>query len=338
MPVARLQASFNKSAIEPDAGIIRGVRVMEKGKLATFADEKGKPKSVTITDEHISALMNHAGNRAIPSHWTHDWADSEKDPLHMRVGMLNGFRKDEEGNLIGDLHLAPGEYREKAMWSAEHEPGNIMLSAVFNYAKADAKCIPKDFQACDLVSKGAAVTALLEEATKSPSMIEDLITALQDPTSGPHLAAAIKAAIKSVDSASEDSAAAAMESDAGVSDADKKSEDDTKPALMRAFSRCHRAFLRQLGELKAAAPDKTALLAEMKTLASAEATALLGKGGILGGGGNGDADVYTATLAEYRKSAPSDQIAVSRMLRDKPELYPLHEERTVKRIATFKPV
>jgi len=45
---------------------------------------------------------------------------------------------------------------------------------------------------------------------------------------------------------SDEKAAAEMEDAAGVTDADKKPEDDKKPALMRAFARCNRAHKRQL--------------------------------------------------------------------------------------------
>lgn len=307
---------------------------MEVGKLATFAGEDGKPKSVLITDQHVSALMNHAGNRAIPSHWSHDWAESDKDPLHMRVGMLNAFRLDDEGNLIGDLHLSPGEHREKALWSAEHEPGNIMLSAVFNYSKADAKCIPRDFQACDLVSKGAAVTALLEESKPASMDIQELLTALDDPA----VKAAVKAILKSHTGPEEDAAADSAESDAGVSDADKKKDDDQQPALMRAVGRITRAFKRQLGEAVAAQPDKTALLAEVKTAAAAEATALLGKGGFIGIGGDGQSgDEYEKALAKCTADAGGNAVKGGAILmREYPHLMHEYGRRQELRVAKLR--
>ena len=306
---------------------------MELGKLAVFAGEDGKPKSVKITNEHISALMNHAGNRAIPMHWTHGWAEDGKEGLASKVGLLKNFRKDDAGNLIGDAHLSPGDHRETALWNAANDPANIMLSAVFDYAKRDPFCIPKDFRACDFVEKGAATTALLEESTASTSMdISEFITMLSDPG----VKDALKAIIKTVEKGQDDADAAAMESDAGVTEADMSADDDKKPALMRACLRVTKAMRRQIS---AAATDKTALLAEVKTTAEAQATAFLGKSGFIGHSVSvEDADTYTATFAKYRESAPNDQVATTRMLRDKPELYPIHEQRTRERMAKFKPV
>lgn len=346
LSTAILRSSSGTISIDAEAGIIKGVKLMELGKLARFSGEDGKPKQVKITDAHISALLAHAGNRALPIHYTHDWFESQGKPnadtieLAARIGALKSFRRDNGGDLIADAHLNLQKQPAKDLiWGAEHNPEDNCFSVVFSYLKDDPECIPQNFRAGDIVPSGAATTALFSEQNESTSSmdIQEIIAALQDPERGPHLAAAINAAIKSVDKASEESSAAAMESEASVSDADKKPEDDQKPALMRAFLRCQRAFARQLSEVKAGALDKTALLAEAKTAAAAEATALLGKGGFIpqGGGGGGE-DVFTAKLAEYRKTAPDDQVALSRMLRDNPELYAEHEERTRKRIAKLK--
>ncbi len=337
MPTARLQASLTPNAIDSENGIISGVRVMELGRTATFADENGKPKTVQITAAHITALMNNAGNRAIPMHWTHSWAKDDADGLETKVGLLKNFRKDGEGNLIADAHLAPGQHRDTALWNAAHDPGNIMLSAVFDYSKRDPLCIPKDFRACDFVEKGAATTALLEESTASTSMdISEFITMLQDGS----VKDALKAIIKSVEKGMDDSDAAAMESDAGVTEADMAEADKQQPALMRAFLRCNRSHKRQIAELKAAQPDVTALLAEAKTAAAAETTAMLGKGGLLRGtdanGGTED-EKYTATLAEFRKNAKSDVEAGWHLLRAHPELNDAHARHTRRRMELLAP-
>lgn len=333
MPTARLQATFSPTDIDRENGVIKGVRVMELGKLATFEGEDGKPKSVQISADHISALMNNAGNRAIPMHWTHGWAEDGGDGLASKVGMLKNFRRDADGNLLGDAHLAPGAHRESALWSAEHDPSNIMLSAVFDYSKRDPFCIPKDFRACDFVERGAATTALLEE-TKTDMPDDDLISQIADACKDPHKMAAFKALMKSVQGEMDDNEAAAMESDAGVTDDDKKKDDDQKPALMRAFLRSHRAFKRQLAAAKPEAFDKTAMLAEVKTLVQAETTALLGKSGFIGHAtGTEGGDEYTAKLAEYTKTAKSPQAALTLMLRENPKLYPIHEAKTRERIA-----
>ena len=48
-------ASPGQSAIDAENGVIRGVKLMELGKVARFAGEDGKPKQVKITERHIDA-------------------------------------------------------------------------------------------------------------------------------------------------------------------------------------------------------------------------------------------------------------------------------------------
>ncbi len=138
---------------------------MELGKLAQFAARKEDGtkthKSVTLDDAHLSSLMNHAGNRSIPVHMTHSHAEGKQDGLVTKAGALKGFFRDDAKNLRADLHLAPGAVRETALWHAENDPENFMLSAVYSFLPDDPLCIPQDFQAADLVEKGAGVTALL---------------------------------------------------------------------------------------------------------------------------------------------------------------------------------
>lgn len=251
---------------------------MELGKLAKFAGEDGNPKQVTIDDRHISALLSHAGNRSIPSHWTHDYFNADTDPLHARIGALKELRKDDAGNLVADLHLSPGDHRETALWNAANHPEGMMLSAVFSYGKSDPDCLPLDFQAADLVAQGAATTALLSEDTQTTKSMDitELLAALQDPA----VKEALKAVIKSVEKTADDADAAAAESNAaamedagGVTDADKDPADSTQPALMRAALRLTRAGKRQREEVAALAKtiseDETALLAKAKVQAEA---------------------------------------------------------------------
>lgn len=341
LATAILRSSSGAISIDAEAGIIKSVKLMELGKVARFAGEDGKPKSVKITDAHISALMNHAGNRSIPIHQTHEWFDAQgkanADSVEMeaRIGALKSFRRDDAGNLVADAHLNLQKQAAKDLvWGAQSNPEDNCFSVVFSYLKDDPQCIPQNFRAGDVVPSGAATTALFSEDSNSPSMdIQELLAALDDPA----VKAAVKAILKSHQDPADDTASAEMESDAGVTDDDKKKEDDQKPALMRAALRVGRAIKRQLTELNAKSIDKVALLAEAKTIATAEATALMGKGGFIGhGSGSGEDDAYTAKLAEYTKTAPNAQVALTRMLRDNPELYAEHEERTRKRVATFK--
>jgi hypothetical protein len=329
MPTARLQARFDQANIDKDSGVISGVKVMELGHTATFEGKDGNPVSVKITPQHISALLSHAGNRAIPCHWSHDWFEGKADPIHARVGALKSLRKDAAGNLIGDLNLAPGEHRDTALWNAENAPDQMMLSAVFDYHKKDPQCMPINFRAADLVSQGAGVTALFSEANPNTTMdINEFLTLLKDPQT----LAALKSIIKSVEDGQDDDAAAAeMEKDAGVTDADKKKEDDQKPALMRSVARLARVISRQAKSIE---DNKTALLAEVKTQSEAAATALLGNGNYIRKGVDG-ADTFTAKLAEYRKLAPNDVIAGQRLLKDHPEMTPQWEAHQRERCANL---
>ncbi len=303
---------------------------MELGKTAHFAADDGTHKSVKITDAHIEALLSHAGNRAITSHLTHDWFSAQgtdkADTVEMgaRIGALKKFRRDENGDLIADAYLKDGEDRRDICFSAEHTPDDLMLSAVFSYRKDDPQCLPIDFRAVDFVPTGAAVTALFKNQTSTAKMaisIDDLKEVLSTPEGKAMLRGCLDGHDDMV--ADNEKAAAEMESDAGVTDADKKKDDDTKPALMRAQLRISRATVR-LGK---------AFVTEAGLKGEAAATALLGKGGFLKQGEDNKGDEYTAKLAEYRKSAPSDQVAAFRLLKDHPEFQGAHEAATAARCA-----
>ena len=216
--LATFQATFRKPEITADdraAGIIRGVYVMELGKLAQFSARKDDGtkthKAVTLDDAHLAALMNHAGNRAIPVHMTHAHAEGKQDGLVTKAGALKGFFRDDDKNLRADLHLAPGATRETALWHADNDPENFMLSAVFSFLPDDPLCIPQDFQAADLVEKGAGVKALFAadltttptpmEETTTPN-VDDLLSKLSAACQAdPHTLAAVKAMLKSIEKA-----------------------------------------------------------------------------------------------------------------------------------------
>ena len=283
MPLATFQTSFSQSAIETEAGIIRGVNVMQLGKLAKFAaikdDGTKLHKEVTISDAHISALLAHAGNRSIPVHLTHSAANDRVDGLSTKAGALKTFRKDESGNLVADLHLIPGEVRDLAFWHAQNDPENMMLSAVYSFLPEDALCIPQDFQAADLVEKGAGVTALLADDSqnqptlKQPMDVNELITALQDPA----VLGALKAIIKSVEDAQPEVVAedtTPVEAEAGVIPADSYDGDTKLSATMACIARINRAHGRKL---TAALADFTKAKADILVEAEAKLTATLGQ-------------------------------------------------------------
>lgn len=331
---AILKSAVSQAAeIDPENGILRGVKLMCVNHTATFAGEDGKAKQVTITPAHIDALLAHAGNRAIPVHLTHDWFDSQgksgADTAEMqaRIGAVKKFRKDESGNLIADAYFKNGETRNDILWNAEHNPEDTMFSVVFSYLKDDPQCLPQNFRAADIVPKGAATTALFSETQTTETMpitIEDLKTLLADPQAKAIIQGALNGhsdAEEKAEAEMEDAAAAEMESAAGVTDEDKKKEDEQKPALMRAVLRVGRAQKRQL------AAEKTALLAAAK----AEATSLIGKGPILplATGDSPDAETpekfIAARLADGKAKTRAHAVAL--MGKTKPELYQAHLNR-----------
>lgn len=299
---------------------------MQLGKLASFAGEDGKPKQVTITRAHIEALLSFVGNRAIPMHLTHEWADAQDkanaDSVEMesRIGALKNFRKDNVGDLIADAYLKSGSTRNDILFGAEHNPEDNMLSAVFDYRKDDPTCMPLNFRAADVVPQGAAVTALFKQ-TNTATMaisIDDLKEVCSTPEGKEMLRAAIKGHDKAQD-ASEENAAAEMESDAGVTEGDKKDSDKSMPAMMRASVRIARSIKRQTATLTS---TKDTILAEAKTLVTAEATALLGKSGIpaLADAHKTGDEVETA-LAAYVATGCNRGTAILRLAKDKPALY-----------------
>lgn len=308
--------------------MIRGVKLMELGKVACFSGEDGKPKSVKITDAHISALLNHAGNRSIPIHETHEWFSAQGKPnadsveMAARIGALKAFRRDEAGDLIADAYFKEGQKRNDILWGAQHNPEDNCFSVVFSYLADDANCIPQNFRAGDLVPNGAATTALFSEDTNTnPSMdISELLALLDDPK----CKEAIKAIVKSHKDASDESAADSAETEAGVTADDKKESDDAAPALMRSALRIHRATLRQSKAI--IATEKTAILADAALKGEASATALLGKGGFIKAKeGEGNSDVYTATLSKFTAIESNPVKAAMLMLRKHPELQAEHE-------------
>ncbi len=327
-PIACFRSNLSTGTIESDAGIIRGVNIMQLGKLATFAGPDGNPRQVKITTAHIDALLSHAGNRAIPIHHTHDWFDAQGKPnadtveMNARIGALKTFRKSETGDLIADAYLKEGQTRNDIIWAAEHNPEDTMFSAVFGYRKDDPNCMPQNFRAADVVPNGAATTALfktLNTATLSNMDISEFLTMLADPQ--------VKSAIQAMLDSHEDSVpevtpdeVAEMEdaADAPASDDEKK---DTSPSAL--MSRYRKALLK----VAKLAKSKTVISSEVETalLAKAEAAFVkkVGNGGIqLNLGGNNDTkDGEAYITAQLSSGCKNRAEAIARMNRDKPELY-----------------
>lgn len=336
MPTACFQTKFSQSAIDAEKGILTGVKLMALGKLAQFAGEGDEVKKVTITRQHIEALLSHAGNRAVPIHLTHEWADSQGKPnadsieMLARIGALKNLRKDNVGDLIADAYLKEGSIRNDILFGAEHNPEDNMFSVVFDYKKSDPECLPINFRAADIVPTGAAVTALFKHnpTAKMAISIDDLKEVCSTPEGKEMLRSAIKGHDKATEDA-ESTAAATMESDAGVIAADKKSSDDTMPATMRAQVRIARATTRLVAELKVAKESlettKTAILEQAKTDAAAEATAMLGKSGFPKLGSDGKPETATAkfnaAVAELKSKGVKEGAATLAVMKEQEPLY-----------------
>lgn len=169
MAQAALQFSFTQTRIDAEKGVIYGVKVIELGPVQS---QHGPP---VVKPEHVQAFKAHAGNRSIPVHWTHDYLGEDSDRLHAKVGALKNFHVDAAGDLCADFHVAPTEYKEGIFWSAVNDPDNMMFSVVFSYDPAQDG-LPLDFQAADLVERGAATTAMFSATTNT--MTQDEIKSL----------------------------------------------------------------------------------------------------------------------------------------------------------------
>lgn len=318
---AFFHASYGQATIDKENGILVGVKLMELGRLAKFAGEDGKSKSITITTAHISALMGHAGNRALPIHETHEWFNAEgtatgdSTERAARIGSLKKIRTDDNGNLVADAYLnLDRQPARDLLFGAEHNPEDNCFSVVFSYDKNDPLCLPLNFRAADVVPSGAATTALFSETKTSETMTDD------------------------EKKKADETAAEAMEKACGVTDADKRPEDDQQPALMRAFSRMSRAQSRVIDEKVAKAKEE--MTAEISLKSEAAATALLGKGGrfeVTGGKTeNKEADEYDALVTAKLTANPGMLVGRARYMTnlERPELFAKKQEQVEKSAQT----
>lgn len=332
-PIACFRSNLSSGTIEAESGIIRGVNIMQLGKLATFAGPDGNPRQVKITQAHIDALLSHAGNRAIPIHHTHDWFDAQGKPnadtveMNARIGALKSFRKSDSGDLIADAYLKEGQTRNDIIWAAEHNPEDTMFSAVFGYRKDDASCMPQNFRAADVVPNGAATTALfktLNTATlasmdDSTIDIQKLLVALANPE--------VKTALKAILDSHEDAPAAPaadevaeMEDAAGVTPSDDEKKDTSPSAMMKRYRKAVLAIAKLAKSKTVISEDETTAL-----LAKAEAsfTKKIGSGAIKLNLGvpNETLDGESYITAQLAADCPNRATAIARMSKDKPEVY-----------------
>lgn len=317
MPTCALRSQkLNPENIDGDASVIRGVKVALCGHLASFDSPSGV-KQITVTEGHISALKDHAGNRTIPVHWTHDYLSENRDRLHAKVGALKDFRLDSSKNLVADFHVAPTQYRDTIFWNAANDPEGMMLSAVFGYGEKDPNCLPVSFDAADLVAEGAATTALFSKTQNQVNdeidMTPDELKKLMADTVKDTVTATLAAAKPNKDE-TETAALAAAEKEAGVTEADRKAEDKQFPAATASSMAIHRATMRQARELA--------------TLAKTQALETIGSQGFIvtgGNGGTGDdsipAKFEKAVTAQMAAGCKSRGEAKFRIGKDNPDLY-----------------
>lgn len=270
MAQAALQFSFKQTRIDAEKNVIYGVKVIELGEV------KSDHGPSEVKHKHIASFMAHAGNRAIPVHWTHDYLDEDKDRLHAKVGALKNFRVDGDGDLAADFHVAPTEYRDAIFWGAETDPDNMMFSVVFSYDPKDPEGLPLDFQAADLVERGAATTALFSETnTMTPDEIKSLV------------ADSVKAAI------------------AEYQTQNKETQDVSAAALSAATGEIA-ALKAELANVSANAETKAKEIAAAElTAAEARFTAALGKGASFKPEGN--KEIAAMSRADFAKLSPAEQ-------------------------------
>lgn len=304
----------SKPNIDREKGIVRDCILAENGKLAVFKGTDGKAKKLLMTPALIASLMAlFSASGQTTAHWTHDWIESGKDGLTSKVATFRNFTTNEAGHLVADAHLWPTDKREAILHAAENDPAGMMISTVFDYNGGENDAIASRVHAADFVEVGASTTALLaklSETQPKPNTMTDeelaKIAALIDEK----IAAAMKPATDEAEMAT------AAEADAGVTEADKKPEDEAKPAAMRAALRIHRATTRQTLAALAANQGETVKLAE------AQFTKALGSGKFSIQADEKDKDEVKAALAGYiTAGAKNEAVAILRLAKDKPELF-----------------
>lgn len=328
MPHARFQSQIGSPVIDEENGVIRGCRIATLGAKSTSKDGEGA--GLEMDSDTIGGLYS-LSKDGIPAFFTHGWYDDDSDPLNNDTGVWKDTRIDNIGNLVADWHAFDTPHKAGIFSRAKVDPNSIAVSPIFDYdlrSGSTTLCNPTRFISADFVKAGAINKALFSDDTNKtePMDITEFLTLLEDPKSLDAIEAIVKKARKSSDD-SDSAAAAEMESDAGVTDADKKKDDDQKPALMRALPRCVRAINRiATASLKSIEERETAILAKAAVQSKAEATALLGSGKFLQTGADKkDGETATArfnnAVKELTERGVKSGVATQTVLREKKELH-----------------
>lgn len=334
----RTTAHATSERIDSAAGVIYGCQLVKDGKTARFMGAKGQPEEIDITPELIKSLAALAEGRTFSAHWTHDWRGDEKDPLAYKIGAWKNIRIDSAtGNLIGDLHLMPSEYREAVLWLADNTPDGAMMSIVFSYERInDRHARPVEFYGADLVETGAGSEAFFSQSNKQtnkPMDLKELTPLLVAALAAPEVKSVLRAAFaeekgtededkkkKEEDDKKAEDAALAAEKEAGVIEADQKPSDAALSAPLRAAVRISRAAERKSNE-KIAAMSGT-----LKVEAEAAVVAKIGSMGRIDDKGGNIPDnkkqhAFLAKVKEHEATGVSASKALLRAQNDHPDLY-----------------
>lgn len=302
MPRATLQSQLGNLVVKDRVAL--GLKVMENNRDVTYRDSEGKAVSFRTNDGLIDGLIQHAGNRAIPAHLTHEWTKGEKDPLTFRVGAFKNFRKDDSGALLADFHAMPGVDGDKMLWLAETDPENAALSTVFDYNRIKSGDVtyayPLSFDSADFVAKGASCARLADFKPTDTDMTEEQINKLV-----------------------EDRVTAKLATFTPKAPEGFITKEDSDKAITAALA----AYKPELTE---------AQLAEINTKAEAAVIAKLGSGPMkVQLGDSVRSDKYTATLAKFKETHTNPGAAIRAMLTMHPELHAEHEAQLQRQVATL---
>jgi hypothetical protein len=341
--LAKFKTPFLSPDIDEENGLIKNCRIATLNAISIA--EEGDGRGMVMDSRMIEGLLVQAkakGDR-IPAFFSHDWLndDSKTDPIHSDAGVWHDFAIDTGGNLVANFQAFETPYKAGIFSRAKLDPAGIAVSPIFKYQQrnGDARfCDPTNFVSSDFVKAGAINKALFSATQKITHMaisLDDLKEVFATPEGKAMVQGCIDGHDKAEDTAKDDADAAEMESDAGVEDEDKKKEDDQKPALMRATLRIARNINRKIAKLAA---DKVAILAEAKTQAGAEATAVLGKSRFIAAGDQNNPEnpiaKFNAAVKALTDSGVKEGAAIQAVMSKQPELYNAANSNRFKAVQT----
>ena len=331
--------SFSPTGVDREKGIVYGCQLAKLGKLAVFSDMAGDRQELMVTPSLVAELLQlFLNEERSTAHWGHDWMSADVDPINSTVATWRNFRTSDDGNLIADCFLWPTDKRESVLHAAENDPLGMMVSMVFDYSGGRDNAKALSVSAADLVSQGAATTALCHAilSTHKPKTaklnmeVSDLIELLKDPA----VRAAIVAMAETVESTEPDEVTSeevaemegltdeskiAMRDRASLTDEEKK--DETQPALMARYRRATLAVAKL-------AKSKTATLSDddrkiVAKLAAAEVVRGIGTGSVKLNlsATTAQSDAETFITAQLSAGCKNRGEAIARMAKDKPAIY-----------------